>query len=460
MMSEFWNKVHFWPTMILMNCIFFPMFLQGMAGMHRRMYDGGATYELLNKNVLHWNVFISESAWLLGLAQIPFILNFCLTWKYGRKVGDNPWEATTLEWQTPIAAAARQLPQAARRLSRPLRIQRARPSDEDFTPQNTPPQQPESDLATATTTNRIIGAAATNSIRFMDIPYTVTARPDTGLYNGKLGIWLFLASEVMLFGALFTAYLFMRLGADDGTWPQHVQNVPLGLTNTCLLIISSITMVYAWVALKERKSRQVPRLPRRHHLCGFAFLASRATSTTTSTMHWGFMIKAEAIDKYRPELDRRWTPSSTGPDPRASTAPTRSAATCTRRTTPRALYTFVPDKNFHPIRSAASHAGAAEQRAGDEEETITISTRPTSSARAGNLLPAYGTYYAMYFTVTGLHALHIIGGVMVMLYFLGPGSRMYRRNPEQLSNRIEVTGIFWHFVDLVWITVFPIIYLT
>jgi cytochrome c oxidase subunit 1 len=101
MMSEFWNKVHFWPTMVLMNCVFFPMFLQGMAGMHRRMYDGGATYEMLNKNVLHWNVFISEAAWLMGLAQIPFIINFCFSWKYGRKVSDNPWEATTLEWTAP-----------------------------------------------------------------------------------------------------------------------------------------------------------------------------------------------------------------------------------------------------------------------------------------------------------------------------------------------------------------------
>src|SRR5271170_8069203 len=87
----------------------------------------------------------------------------------------------------------------------------------------------------------------------MEIPYTLTARPDTGLYNGKLGIWLFLASEVMLFGAIFTAYLFMRLGAEDGTWPNHVQNIWLGLTNTILLISSSITMVWAWVALKERK---------------------------------------------------------------------------------------------------------------------------------------------------------------------------------------------------------------
>jgi len=101
MMSEFWNKVHFWPTMILMNCVFFPMFLQGMAGMHRRMYDGGATYEMLNKNVLHWNVFISEAAWLMGLAQIPFIINFAFSWKYGRRVSDNPWDATTLEWSAP-----------------------------------------------------------------------------------------------------------------------------------------------------------------------------------------------------------------------------------------------------------------------------------------------------------------------------------------------------------------------
>ena len=100
-MNETLGKLHFWPTMVLMNCIFFPMFLQGMAGMHRRMYDGGATYEMLNQNVLHWNVFISESAWLMGLAQIPFIINFCFSWKYGRKVSDNPWEATTVEWAAP-----------------------------------------------------------------------------------------------------------------------------------------------------------------------------------------------------------------------------------------------------------------------------------------------------------------------------------------------------------------------
>ena len=138
MMSEFWNKVHFWPTMILMNCIFFPMFLQGMAGMHRRMYDGGNTYQLLNKDVIGWNWFISESAWIMGLAQIPFIINFAFSWKYGRKVSDNPWEATTLEWAAPS-------PPPHGNFTRPIVAYRGPyeysvPGDPtDFTPQDQPP---------------------------------------------------------------------------------------------------------------------------------------------------------------------------------------------------------------------------------------------------------------------------------------------------------------------------------
>src|SRR5271170_7381410 len=106
----------------------------------------------------------------------------------------------------------------------------------------------------------------------MDIPYTINARPDTGLYNGKLGIWLFLASEVMLFGALFTAYLFMRLGAEDGAWPFHVLDVRYGLANTVILIVSSITMVYAWVSLKERKFGKFRIFLGATIVCGAVFL--------------------------------------------------------------------------------------------------------------------------------------------------------------------------------------------
>ena len=138
MMSEFWNKVHFWPTMILMNCIFFPMFLQGMAGMHRRMYDGGNTYQLLNKEVIGWNWFISESAWLMGLVQIVFVINFAFSWKYGRKVSDNPWEATTLEWAAPSPPPHGNFTKTIIAYRGPYEY--SVPGDPtDFTPQNEPP---------------------------------------------------------------------------------------------------------------------------------------------------------------------------------------------------------------------------------------------------------------------------------------------------------------------------------
>ena len=84
----------------------------------------------------------------------------------------------------------------------------------------------------------------------MEIPYNVEPRPDTGVYNAKLGIWLFLASEVMLFGALFSSYILLRTGAP--TWPmgREILNVPLATLNTVFLIGSSVTMVMSWASLK------------------------------------------------------------------------------------------------------------------------------------------------------------------------------------------------------------------
>jgi len=105
-MNDFWGKVHFWPTLVCMNMIFLPMFLQGMAGMHRRWYDGGQGWTVSGEHVwgltgFQWNTPISWAAWTMGLAQIPFIINFFWSIKHGKKVNDNPWEATTLEWTAP-----------------------------------------------------------------------------------------------------------------------------------------------------------------------------------------------------------------------------------------------------------------------------------------------------------------------------------------------------------------------
>jgi heme/copper-type cytochrome/quinol oxidase subunit 3 len=195
----------------------------------------------------------------------------------------------------------------------------------------------------------------------MEIPYTVRPHPFTGLSNGKLGIWLFLASEVMLFGALFASYILLRLGAAD--WPQGREflNIPLATLNTVVLISSSVTMVMAWAALARNRFAQFRLFMGATILLGFVFL----------------------IVKY-----------------------------------------FEYSAKFHH-----------------------------------HLYPSTNTFLAIYFTLTGLHGLHVIGGMAVNAYFWGPGSNLWKTNPAHFMNRVEHAGLFWHFVDLVWIFLFPILYL-
>ena len=195
----------------------------------------------------------------------------------------------------------------------------------------------------------------------MEIPYTVEVRPDTGLTNGKLGIWLFLASEVMLFGALFASYVMLRVGAAH--WPPGATylNIPLATLNTVILISSSVTMVLAWASLAKQDFKRFRVFMAITILCGFGFL----------------------IVKY-----------------------------------------FEYSAKFHH-----------------------------------ELFPSTNTFLAIYFTLTGLHGLHVIGGMAVNSYLWGPGSALWKTDPVHFMNRVENAGLFWHLVDLVWIFLFPILYL-
>ncbi len=145
MMNPFWGKVHFWTSFIFMNLIFQPMFAQGMAGMLRRMSDGGVNYSMaavanakggLSSQMLNLHTYILWAAVSLALAQIPFIINLFWSIKNGPKTNsDNPWQATTLEWQTPT-------PPPHGNFSKSIEVHRGpyeysvpgRPRD--FTPQN------------------------------------------------------------------------------------------------------------------------------------------------------------------------------------------------------------------------------------------------------------------------------------------------------------------------------------
>jgi heme/copper-type cytochrome/quinol oxidase subunit 3 len=195
----------------------------------------------------------------------------------------------------------------------------------------------------------------------MQIPYTVEERPETGLTNGKFGIWLFLASEVMLFGALFSSLIVLRMGA--GSWPHgwEILNIPIGTINTMVLIGSSVTMVMAWASLKMNN-----------------FGAFRKYLGTTVLLALVFLV----------------------------------------------FKAFEYNEKFHH-----------------------------------GYFPSTHNFFATYFTMTGLHGLHVIGGIIVNSYLLFPGSAMWKTEPERFTNRIEYAGLYWHFVDLVWIFLFPILYL-
>ena len=108
----------------------------------------------------------------------------------------------------------------------------------------------------------------------IEIPYNVKEREDTGLYNSKLGIWLFLASEIMLFGALFSTYIILRTG--DPTWMSWVKaaklNIPLATVNTAVLILSSVTFVMSWVALKQKNLSKYQMYMGITILCSIIFL--------------------------------------------------------------------------------------------------------------------------------------------------------------------------------------------
>lgn len=195
----------------------------------------------------------------------------------------------------------------------------------------------------------------------IEIPYNSTERPDTGLYNAKLGVWLFLASEVMLFGALFSTYVLLRTGAE--TWEHGAEflNIPLATINTMVLIFSSVTMVMSWASLKMKNFGKFKLYLGLTFLCGVAFLVIKGFEYAAKFEH--------------------------------------------------------------------------------------------------HLLPSTSTFMALYFTMTGLHGLHVVGGMIVNGYLWGPGSKMWQTDPERFTNRIEVAGLYWHFVDLVWIFLFPTLYL-
>jgi len=290
----------------------------------------------------------------------------------------------------------------------------------------------------------------------MEIPYTVTARPDTGLWNAKVGIWLFLASEIMLFGGLFSAYVFLRLDADPGTWPHGLLNVPVGTMNTVILIASSVTVVMAWASLKMRRFRAYWWYMLVTILCGVTFLGVKLIYEWPQKFeHFGAFIKKDALEKYEPYLGNHHL-AEKGLPPRTEISGHLHNHEALHDENVKEYEIALDPVNADPANPAMDrphflYVPPTEKVAKIEKADVEY---------ANMFLPKHSAYFASYFTITGLHGLHVLAGVIVFTYLWLPvGTKLYKRNPEHLANRVEVAGLFWHFVDLIWIYVFALFYL-
>ena len=393
----------------------------------------------------------------------------------------------------------------------------------------------------------------------MEIPYTVRPRPDTGLANPKLGIWLFIASEVMLFGGLFAGYIFMRLGAEPWMWPTGWLNVPVGTFNTFILIASSVTVILAWESLKMRNYAGYKIWLATTWICGLAFLTVKlAYEWPDKFHHFGAYIKPEAVAKYeqylgnQDVLDAEGKPVVDGEfqklgrvsrglperrfisghvsDPVPENASKEDKKRAAEEGMASANVGYVSESQLDAIiglgKSEADATKKAKLLASRSKLLDMLAVRPADKTvllgetvdtekkheilhrmntihihgldmananpydpandharfwpagqkevhgveiNKADILPGHGawvpklnTYLACYFMITGLHGAHVLGGCIVFIYFwlnIKGGAKLFKTNPQQLSNRIEVAGLFWHLVDLIWIFVFPIFYL-
>jgi cytochrome c oxidase subunit 3 len=277
----------------------------------------------------------------------------------------------------------------------------------------------------------------------MDIPYTTATRPDTGLYNAKVGIWLFLASEVMLFGALFSSYILLRVGTPEGYWPHGWLNILIGTCNTLVLITSSITTVMAWASLKMNEFGKF----KFYHACtillALTFVCIKSYEYHDKFTHYSIKLADGRIaDGHLVEKSKDF-----------------DLVKKTGEVEIHGHEVNFANKSGKELEGELDRIYDLRSPVGRKVEHTALKYNAAQIASMETYGPWHNTYLAIYFTLTGLHALHVIGGALVIGFLWGPGSKMWKTDPERFTNRIEISGLFWHFVDLVWIFLFPVLYL-
>jgi cytochrome c oxidase subunit III len=241
--------------------------------------------------------------------------------------------------------------------------------------------------------------------------------------SGKLGMWIFLATEILLFGGLFCAYAVYRSNHPEiFIYAHRYLDKTLGAINTAILICSSFTVAWAVRCAQRGRNRAVVVLLAVTILCAFGFLGIKAVEYEhkwKEGLLWG--------RHYRPHVEQGASPAPSAPLP--TPAPARQGDEASSI----ALAPAGPGGLAQPPAAGAS-------RHADEEAPENVQT-----------------FFAVYFAMTGLHGVHVVAGMIVLAIML-VRARRGEFGPEYFAP-VDLAGLYWHLVDLIWIYLFPLLYL-
>ena len=243
--------------------------------------------------------------------------------------------------------------------------------------------------------------------------------------SGKLGMWIFLATEILLFGGLFCAYAVYRSNHPEiFVYAHRFLDTRLGAINTAVLIGSSFTMAWAVRCAQLGKQRALVVLLSITLACAFAFLGIKGIEyhhKWKEGLLWGKRYRAQTEDGGHAAAVR----------PRGALPPAAMGNP--------ELRSLIPPPAEAPRGLAApTHAARAEHAAMEAPKNVQ-------------------TFFSVYFLMTGLHGIHVIAGMVVLSWMLLRAVRG-EFGPSYYTP-VDLAGLYWHVVDLIWIYLFPLLYL-
>lgn len=296
---------------------------------------------------------------------------------------------------------------------------------------------------------------------------TLQYQPGLPLSRGKLIMWLFLSTEIMFFAALLGSYIVLRFGAAVWPKPHHVHlSEPIGAFNTFVLICSSVTVVLALEAARANKAGLAKLWMLLTLLLGMLFLGVKAYEYQAKFSHGIYPAAPRGLIYEKPDLYYGSAVRARLGEPAIIDRLKELDDTPVDRLTPeqagaRSRLQQVRAMVASPEQQAFDLAVVADQ----------VMPLPTEAAGGGHgghasglndvfpwlrlpvVIPGGNMWASTYFLLTGFHAIHVIVGLIVFAILL-----LYRLDRTQ-AGKIENAGLYWHFVDLVWIFLFPLLYL-